>query len=327
MGECPATARMGRTRAGRLCKRDRPPVRPLAARAPAHMCGHQCGMRPLRTVLLLAAAFVAGVCFERSSRGRDAAATAADGSTTTPPPLYAVGRREDRSLLMVLILTATAHAARRTAVRETWLRWAPAPGRVQYRFVLGTRGLEQAAWSELERENRTHGDLLMLPGVDGSFESLTRRLADAMVWARSAASFRYLLKVDDDSFVRLDTLVLELESMPASGIYWGYFDGRAPVKSQGKWGEPNVRAGARSAARKLLPAANTGARAQFHLCDRYLPYALGGGYLLSADLVDFIADNANRLVVPCSAAPAIAPCTRARLLIGAAVRRCSSTRT
>jgi galactosylxylosylprotein 3-beta-galactosyltransferase len=42
------------------------------------------------------------------------------------------------------------------------------------------------------------------------------------------------------------------------GLYWGFFDGRAPVQIQGKWAEKDYK-----------------------ICDRYLPYALGGGYVLS----------------------------------------------
>jgi hypothetical protein len=41
---------------------------------------------------------------------------------------------------------------------------------------------------------------------------------------------RFLLKCDDDSFVRLGSI---LEELPKKGgesfLYWGYFDGRAPV--------------------------------------------------------------------------------------------------
>ena len=42
------------------------------------------------------------------------------------------------------------------------------------------------------------------------------------------------------------------------GLYWGFFDGRAPVMKKGKWAEKDYK-----------------------LCDKYIPYALGGGYVLS----------------------------------------------
>jgi len=44
------------------------------------------------------------------------------------------------------------------------------------------------------------------------------------------------------------------------------------VKTQGQWAEPN-----------------------YHLCDRYLPYARGGGYVLTQDLAQYILTNRNLL--------------------------------
>ncbi|KAK0176378.1 hypothetical protein PV328_000522 [Microctonus aethiopoides] len=55
-------------------------------------------------------------------------------------------------------------------------------------------------------------------------------------------------------------------------LYWGFFNGKAQVKRTGPWKEPD-----------------------WNICDYYLPYALGGGYVLSYNLVKFIALNANLL--------------------------------
>lgn len=81
-----------------------------------------------------------------------------------------------------------------------------------------------------------------------------------------------LPQVDDDSFVRLDALVPELRRQDARRLYWGFFNGRARVKGSGRWKESD-----------------------WVLCDHYLPYALGGGYVLSADLVRYVRDNAPML--------------------------------
>lgn len=56
------------------------------------------------------------------------------------------------------------------------------------------------------------------------------------------------------------------------GLYWGYFDGRARVYLNGKWEEKD-----------------------WFLCDTYLPYTLGGGYVISHSIVDYIARNADFL--------------------------------
>jgi hypothetical protein len=41
---------------------------------------------------------------------------------------------------------------------------------------------------------------------------------------------RFLLKCDDDSFVRVGSILQELPKEGGeSFLYWGYFDGRAPI--------------------------------------------------------------------------------------------------
>ena len=50
--------------------------------------------------------------------------------------------------------------------------------------------------------------------------------------------------------------------------------GAAHVKTLGQWAEPN-----------------------FHLCDRYLPYARGGGYVITTDLVEYILQNKHLLQI------------------------------
>lgn len=79
--------------------------------------------------------------------------------------------------------------------------------------------------------------------------------------------------MDDDSFVQLPLVLEDLKNTNfEESLYWGFFDGRAPVFNKGKWAEKD-----------------------YHLCDKYIPYALGGGYVLSQNLVQFITDNAKYL--------------------------------
>uniref|UniRef100_A0A4W6C219 Hexosyltransferase n=1 Tax=Lates calcarifer TaxID=8187 RepID=A0A4W6C219_LATCA len=62
----------------------------------------------------------------------------------------------------------------------------------------------------------------------------------------------------------------ELKGKEPNRLYWGFFSGRGRVKTAGKWRESS-----------------------WELCDYYLPYALGGGYILSADLVHYVHLNAG----------------------------------
>ena len=142
---------------------------------------------------------------------------------------------------------------------------------------------------ELLNEHNQNGDLLMIDMVD-TYQNLTWKLLTTFTILSKKYNGSYLLKVDDDSFVRLDKLIDELKTVnrtfTSSNIqrnfnkntsltpflYWGYFNGNAQIKKSGKWKENN-----------------------WILTDKYLPYALGGGYVLSYDLVQFFAKNRNFL--------------------------------
>ncbi|XP_004384528.1 beta-1,3-galactosyltransferase 6 [Trichechus manatus latirostris] len=142
------------------------------------------------------------------------------------------------------------------------------PGDVWARFAVGTAGLGADELHALEREQVRHGDLLLLPALRDSYENLTAKVLGMLTWLDEHVAFEFVLKADDDSFARLDALVAELRARDPPRrrrLYWGFFSGRGRVKPGGRW-----REGA------------------WQLCDYYLPYALGGGYVLSADLVHYL---------------------------------------
>lgn len=173
---------------------------------------------------------------------------------------------------------------------------------VRHLFVVGTAGLSRVQTNLLAHENReSGGDMLLLGNLVDGYANLTQKLLfafDAVVFGgsnsrqaeatKSAASlsFRYVLKCDDDTYVKLDRVVAELlvydrllgeryghsEATVRPELYWGYFSGNAHVKRSGKWREPNYTLG-----------------------DRYHPYALGGGYVVSAGIVRWVATNAALL--------------------------------
>lgn len=192
----------------------------------------------------------------------------------------------DNLLLVVLIFTSAKNTDRRDCIRETWLSFAQSR-QVSHHFVIGTTGLSSVEIKQIENENNLHHDLLLLRELKDTYSNLTLKLLQSLVWISDIATyghhFEYLLKVDDDSFVRLDLLYDELidkhvhfkeRSSDPVLLYWGYFDGRAHVKQRGQWKE-----------------------SKWFLCDRYLPYALGGGYVISKHLVHFLANHSRHLAM------------------------------
>ena len=99
-------------------------------------------------------------------------------------------------------------------------------------------------------------------------------MLESLDWAaRFASDFQYVLKTDDDSFVRVDRIIFGLVHTPpedADKLCWGNLRIHTKVRSQGKFREPN-------------PAGY-----------RFYPtYAAGGGYVLSMQLVKSIVGNTN----------------------------------
>lgn len=175
--------------------------------------------------------------------------------------------------LLVLIPSASDYKSRRDAIRKSWAKLI-ANHSIKYYFVLGGDLSTPLVMNELRKEQEEHNDMLILPHITDSYLTLTRKMLESFKWSYQHLKFRFVLKVDDDSFVRVDKLFEELRSKHDSNkrLYWGYFDGRAPIKKQGKWSEEN-----------------------WFLCDKYLPYALGGGYVLSSSLIKYIIANSHLL--------------------------------
>ena len=178
--------------------------------------------------------------------------------------------KREKAFLVVMVLTGPKNLERRNAIRETWL--SEVPSDVKRIFVVGTTGLRHDTIQDLENEHWKHKDLVMLKNLNESYGLLTDKVMKSLVWIDHHIDFQFLFKADDDTFAKMDVITRELHRLTAERLYWGFFDGRANVKRKGKWREND-----------------------WILCDLYLPHARGGGYILSADLVHFVAANSKYL--------------------------------
>lgn len=183
-----------------------------------------------------------------------------------------ISKSKRDTFLFIAVLTSPKGRERRDAIRKTWFSdMKRVNSSITAKFVIGVKDLPVKDWEDLKQENKKFGDILFLSELKDSYYELTNKVLQTFMWVDENLNFSYLLKVDDDSFVRLDVIISELEkSLQRSKLYWGFFRGDAHVKFRGSWTEKN-----------------------WHLCDRYLPYAQGGGYILSSDLVNFVAQNAD----------------------------------
>jgi len=190
---------------------------------------------------------------------------------STPGNILA-GMLHERDLdILILIPSSPSNLKQRTVVRETWL--SGLHSQIRGYFVVGVDKLSRQVRSSLEEEKEEHGDLILLDMVD-SYDTLSEKVLKMIEYASDHFTARLLMKADDDSFVNTFLLVKEIKHQfyHDPNLYWGYFKGNAPIFKQGRWAEP-----------------------EYHLCDKYIPYAQGGGYLLGWQVVKHIARNAGIL--------------------------------
>ena len=185
-------------------------------------------------------------------------------------------KKERQYLLAVMVLSTPNENGkiRRQVIRETWKKGFEAvESTVIIKFVLGTAGLAKSQTFSLESEQANHNDLLLLGSLKDGYHSLTLKVLNMLVWADNHLRFSYLLKCDEDTYVRVEAIVSELNGRkPMESLYWGYFLGYSGPSETGKFAEHN-----------------------WFLCDRFLPYAMGGGYIISYNLVHIVARNAGDL--------------------------------
>lgn len=170
--------------------------------------------------------------------------------------------------LVILVHSGPVHFLQRSVIRSTWL--SAIPNDTLAFFVVGTKNLSTETIKSLQDEQDTHKDLIILD-IEDAYEKLTTKVLHGFVWLNDHVNFKYVLKTDDDSFVRVDLLYGEATRLKPQRLYWGYFDGLNYEKDE------------------KYPV--------WLLCDTFLPYAKGGGYVLSADLIEFITKNAHHLMI------------------------------
>ena len=183
-------------------------------------------------------------------------------------------------LIFIVVLSTSSKKGRdaRYVIRKTWIQ--KCQNRVPpilVKFAIGTDGLSHSEKEELINEDKIHNDLLLLANLHDTYNNLTRKVLYSFIWANQNIKFLYLLKTDDDTFVFVDELYKQTYQYYQAGtkkLYWGHFTMNQKVKKRprSKWAEYN-----------------------WFLCDHYLPYAFGGGYVISADLIHNIASMADYL--------------------------------
>lgn len=95
---------------------------------------------------------------------------------------------------------------------------------IAYQFLLGTAPSPQAQAKSghlIEAEALEYGDLVMVPAHDG-YNQLSKKIYQGWKWA-SHLDVDYVLKTDDDMFLRMDVISKELIELGRRREYWRGF--------------------------------------------------------------------------------------------------------
>eukprot|EP00455_Lapot_gusevi_P038983 TRINITY_DN4367_c0_g2_i1.p1 TRINITY_DN4367_c0_g2~~TRINITY_DN4367_c0_g2_i1.p1 ORF type:complete len:336 (-),score=39.14 TRINITY_DN4367_c0_g2_i1:29-964(-) len=173
--------------------------------------------------------------------------------------------------LIVGVPSAATSFEKRDAVRRTWASLAQ---KSAVFFIIGyTTELDETLQAKLASEEKTHRDIVRVNCSD-SYDALTEKNLQFFKYALDHFKFRYMMKADDDSFVRLDAIEKQLVTMPRRRLYWGYFH---PASDTVVHKDPQHK-NHDSYSGRYFP-----------------PYASGSGYVLSKDVVRYLV-RADKLL-------------------------------
>ncbi|XP_068597503.1 UDP-GalNAc:beta-1,3-N-acetylgalactosaminyltransferase 2 [Brachionichthys hirsutus] len=141
------------------------------------------------------------------------------------------------------------------------------PARME-RHAAGLRR-EDAA---LQQESLAHGDMVFVDVVD-TYRNVPSKLLQFYKWSVGNAEFNLLLKTDDDCYIDVDSVLMKIDhkGLKRRNFWWGNFRQSWAVDRIGKWQELEYPS----------PA--------------YPAFACGSGYVVSRDLVGWLASNADNL--------------------------------
>ena len=176
-------------------------------------------------------------------------------------------------LIMVPILFSSVQS--RDLIRDTWYKGFRDSEDVMLRYIMGVNGLDDSQINRLHEENKTHGDIVFLDNFTEGIWALTNKTIALMKWATENVEFTYLMKCDDDTFVYVKNAVIELKHRPTTkGLYYGVIESKhKPIHdNRSKWVDLN-----------------------WNISDTYLPFARGGCYILSEDLVQLLVRQSHHV--------------------------------
>ncbi|XP_051130032.1 hydroxyproline O-galactosyltransferase GALT3 [Andrographis paniculata] len=186
----------------------------------------------------------------------------ADARELKATPVY------NKSLeLLIGVFSSGNNFERRMALRRTWMQYdAVRSGNVVVRFFIGLHKNKDVNL-KLWKEAQAFGDIQLMPFVD-YYGLLTYKTIGICILGTKVLSARFIMKMDDDAFLRIDELLSSLEGKAPDGRLYGQisFESAPRREMDNKW----------FVSEEEWPRSS------------YPPWAHGPGYVISQDIARFI---------------------------------------
>lgn len=174
--------------------------------------------------------------------------------------------------LFIGILSAGNHFAERMAVRKSWMRHRLIKSsKIVARFFVALHARKEVN-VELKKEAEFFGDIVIVPYMD-TYDLVVLKTVAICEYGVHAVSAKYIMKCDDDTFVKVDSIMNEIKNVAGIGsVYIGNINYYHKPLRDGKW----------AVTYEEWPE------------EDYPPYANGPGYIVSSDIAHFVISNFER---------------------------------
>ncbi|KAB2040264.1 hypothetical protein ES319_D02G071000v1 [Gossypium barbadense] len=161
-----------------------------------------------------------------------------------------------RLVMLVGVFSTGNNFERRMALRRSWMQ-LEANKNLQVNF-------------ELWKEAQAYGDIQFMPFVD-YYSLISLKTIAICIMGTKILPAKYIMKTDDDAFVRIDEVLSSLKEKPSNGLLYGLieFDSSPHREKGSKWYISDEE----------WPHSS------------YPPWAHGPGYILSRDVAKFIVQG------------------------------------
>lgn len=182
-------------------------------------------------------------------------------------------RARDQYGIFVGVLSASDNIQARQAIRDTW----GADHRLLRVVFVTLRPASNTTLAKLQLEAVKHGDMLMVSEMENYYNITHATIAVFRAAVGMGPLVKFVLKTDDDCYIRVPKLLEALHDAPPQLLYAGYPLRPTRLHRSGKY----------AISWSMWP---------HH--DAKVRYAWGAGYVLSADLARFIAAGAPHQITP-----------------------------